>query len=107
MSSRPTHRLYFASKNKEGARVYYDLCALWLAREKPSAEIAGPYKDRPGISKIVMSNGKTIDVSDFWLNVKVSDDARHGGAQSKSKDFAAGEDFPADDFTNNHDDIPF
>lgn len=109
MSSKPTHRLYFASKNKDGARTYHDLCALWLDREKPYAQINQEYKDRPGIAKILLTNGKSFSVEGFYLNVKVADDAPRsgGGSRLPAEDFGGDDGFPPDDFARNHDDIPY
>lgn len=64
----PSHRLVLASeKGANGKREYVDVAALWLHGDKPSAKLAAPYKDRPGIAAIKLTDGRVIDATKYAL----------------------------------------
>jgi hypothetical protein len=68
MSSKPRFRIAIASKDKT-LNIKHTI-AVVFEREpgKFGAQFNKAYNDRPGVAKIVLTDGTEISPDDFWLN---------------------------------------
>jgi hypothetical protein len=62
-------RFKMVMKEKDGGRQHALLCVFEKEPGKFSGVFEAPFNDRPGVAKIVMTDGTEIDPATVWLNL--------------------------------------